>query len=132
MRNGLVVALLLLAQSASASPVSRGIDPAAGRVNRPPVALAGDPDSPMDMVRPLAVFSTGIGRLRLVMPMRAEVSVTLFGINGRKVGSRDLGVLEAGSHEVGDAGLERAPAGIYFARVRAGDQYVRSKIIKIR
>lgn len=141
MRNGIVIALLLFAASASASPgyrlvvverLSCGIDLTADHVGCPPFAMAGDPDSPMDMVRPLGLFSAGFGRLRLELPARARVSVAIFAINGRRVGGRDLGVLEAGSNELADLGLERAPAGIYFARVRAGNQWGSTKVIKLR
>ena len=100
-----------------------------GGVDRTPVSLAGDPDAPMDTVRPLAVFASGFGRLRLDLPSRSEVSVEVFGVNGRLVGGRNLGVLDAGSHDLTELGLEGARAGVYFARVHAGSEYVQTKLI---
>jgi len=146
MRKGLILALLLLAAPASGSPsqvdvievvrLSSGIDCSnmapAERVTRPPAVSTGDPDSPMDMVRPLGVFATGLGRLRLDMPIRAHVSLDVFAVNGRRVGGRDIGMLDAGSHELSDLGLGRAAAGVYFARVRVGTEVARAKVINIR
>jgi hypothetical protein len=151
MRNELVIALLLLAQPAAAStcavvPWYRMLNwqvsarqaeiaalraPTTERVGRSPVALAGDPDSPMDSVRPIALFTMGPGRLRLVLPSRSQVTVDVFAVNGRRVGGRDLGLLEAGSHELADLGLGRVSKGVYLARVRAGAGLAQAKFIKL-
>jgi hypothetical protein len=101
-------------------------------IDRAPVALAGDPDSPMDLVRPLGVFAAGSGRLRLDLPSRALVVVEIFGVNGRWIAGRELGVLDAGVHDLTDLGMERASAGVYFARVRAGGALAQTKFIKIQ
>ena len=152
MRNGLVFALLLLAQAAAASPRDTPGERISARIvcfdlatlklptrpgpvpahSRSSVALAGDPDSPVDSARPLALFANGPGRLRLDLPSRSHVSVEVVAVNGRRVGGRDLGFLDAGSHVLADLGLGRASAGVYFARVRAGTGFAQGKFIKLR
>jgi len=144
MRNGLVFGLLLLAHPALAGGAPErtfvvevpglrsGISLEPERVDVPQVRLTGDPDSPMDSFRPLALFSNGFGRLRLEMSARAQVSISVFGVNGRRVGGRDLGLIEAGAHDLPDFGLGSAPAGVYFARVRVGGELLRAKVIRLR
>jgi len=102
-----------------------------GGLHRLPLSLAGDPDSPMDTIRPLGLFANGIGRLRLDLPSRSHVTVEIFGVNGRKISGRELGQLNAGSHDLADLGMEGSAAGVYFAVIRAEGVRLRAKLIKI-
>jgi hypothetical protein len=107
---------------------------AAGRMagadlDRTPIATHGDPDAPIDTVRPLAVFATGIGRLGVDLPSAARVELEIFAVNGRRIVRRDLGQLGAGRSELQvGAGLAM---GVYFARVHAGTESSTSKVLII-
>lgn len=113
-----------------------GFAPAtSNRTNRTPILANGDPDAPIDTVRPLAVFASGFERgagvLRIDLPARARVMVEVYAVNGRRVAGQDLGELDAGSHDVGNLGLSDAAAGIYFVRARAGNSTAQTRFISI-
>jgi hypothetical protein len=98
-------------------------------LDRSPIATHGDPDAPIDMVRPLAVFATGVGTLGVNLSKSARVELEIFSVTGRRLLRRDLGQLEAGRSnlQVG-AGVA---AGLYFVRVHAGTESATSKVLII-
>ena len=59
-------------------------------------------------------------RLAFSLPTAGAVQAELIDITGRRVWTRDLGVLEAGSHAIELAGRERIAAGVYFVRIGFG------------
>jgi hypothetical protein len=98
-------------------------------LDRSPIATHGDPDAPIDAVRPLAVFATGVGMLGVDLPSAARVELEIFAVNGRRIVRRDLGQLGAGRSELQvGAGLAM---GVYFARVHAGTESSTSKVLII-
>lgn len=54
------------------------------------------------------------------LPARSDVGIELYDLSGRRVHSYDFGRLNAGVHQVKML-AERLPAGIYVARIEAGD-----------
>jgi hypothetical protein len=67
---------------------------------------------------------------------REETEVAIYDVAGRLVRSLRAGQLGAGSHAITWNGLNesgaRAPQGIYFARLRAGEQHLGTTILRIR
>jgi hypothetical protein len=96
---------------------------------------SGDPDSPHDTVRPLSLFALGFerreGTLRLDLPSRERVRLEIYGVNGRRVEGRDLGMLEAGQHDLPEFGLAGKTAGIYFVRATVGTQATQTRLVWI-
>jgi endonuclease/exonuclease/phosphatase family metal-dependent hydrolase len=62
-------------------------------------------------------------RFAFELPRRSEITLEVFDLSGRKVGTPAMGPYEAGRHEVswsvGDQHGTRLPAGLYFVRFRA-------------
>jgi hypothetical protein len=73
--------------------------------------------------------------LELALPEPSRVRVELFGIAGERVVTLVDGVQSAGTYPIAwdgrDAAGHVAPAGIYFARVLAGDHHAVLRLIKI-
>lgn len=70
------------------------------------------------------------------LPAAAPVMVTIVDAQGRLIANLMPGMLEAGRHEVSWDGRDldgaRVPSGIYFARVRAAQMEMASRLVVIR
>jgi hypothetical protein len=106
----------------------QGISP-----HRTPVALAGDPDSPTDQILPLELSCRspvhGTAHFRLDLPHPGRVVIEVFAVSGRRLVHQELGLLEAGSHELPADSGGYLPAGVYLARASLGSESVRRKFV---
>jgi len=69
--------------------------------------------------------------LRLVVSLAAAepASLTLCDVTGRRIESREVGTLGAGSHTVGLAEGKHLAAGIYLARLEQGGKFATCKVV---
>jgi len=84
------------------------------------------------MVAVLAVTPDPVVRaasLRFVLPAAASTSLELFDLAGRRVWSRDFGLLRAGEHLMPFAEGARLPAGVYLARLTHGAAMVTRRVV---
>lgn len=68
----------------------------------------------------------------LVTPARGSAIAEILDLAGRRVGERDLGVLEAGTPRVSLDGLDRLPPGLYQVRIRQGEQRAIGRLLVVR
>jgi hypothetical protein len=76
------------------------------------------------------------GRLTFTLPRAGEAELTVFDLQGRRVRSLARGTRDAGEHRVAwdgrdDAG-QAVASGVYFIRLRAGDERVIRKVALLR
>jgi hypothetical protein len=62
----------------------------------------------------------GTAVLQMVVPERAQVTLAMFNISGRKVRTLFDGDLDPGEHDIA-VSSDGLPGGVYFARMAAGD-----------
>ncbi|TMQ72136.1 MAG: hypothetical protein E6K80_03610, partial [Candidatus Eisenbacteria bacterium] len=95
-----------------------------------PGTLVGPP------LEPLSNPFRGALRLRLRLTAAAAVGLDVFDARGRRVGTRDYGVLGPGIHVLEWDGDDRrggsAGAGLFWVRVRAGNVSHRLQVARIR
>ncbi len=103
------------------------------RPDRSPITTAGDPDSPTDHVRPLALSFSVPGRkplwFHLKLPERALVRLEVYSVAGRKVIDQDLGNLAGGEHKISGLSRSEMASGVYLARVTAGEKRANMKFV---
>jgi hypothetical protein len=87
----------------------------------------------IEMVRPNPFASSTELRFTLAEP--GAVELTLHDVTGRRVADLSVAELPAGEHGIEwdgrDADGRALPAGVYFARLRAGDRQSTSKIVRL-
>lgn len=75
-------------------------------------------------------------RLGFVLARAADVDLEIFGVDGRAVRTLMRGPLSAGPHEAQWDGLDAhglaTPAGLYFMRLRIGDETRARRLVKLR
>jgi len=104
--------------------------------------LVGGPVDVSDHIRPPSSFAiTRISPNPLVtgstitytLPQRAVVSLKIYDVVGRLIADLSPGSLSAGEHRAVWNGLqltgERAKAGVYMIRMRAGDEAITSRVV---
>jgi hypothetical protein len=73
--------------------------------------------------------------LTLELPATADVEIGIFDVTGRLVRTLHRGQTPAGPFTVrwngDDAGGRRAPAGLYFARARAGTERAQTRFVRV-
>jgi hypothetical protein len=77
----------------------------------------------------------GAPRFEFALPARADVSLEVYGVDGRRVAQVAGGAFDAGTHTlVWDGRREggEVPAGVYFARIRAGERVAVSRFVLAR
>ena len=101
--------------------------------DRTPVALSGDPDNPMDQVRPLALEcaspARGTARFRMSLPRTGLVVLEVFSVSGRRLLRQEVGSLDAGVHDLPPVSGSSLPAGVYLAQAWLGSEAVRTKFV---
>jgi hypothetical protein len=79
---------------------------------------------------------TGESTIRYSLPERAHVRLSVYGIEGRLVGTLVDGIVEAGVHEVvfrgDDGGGAPLPSGVYLYRLQAGDFTTVKRLLIVR
>jgi len=78
-------------------------------------------------------FTAGTS-LRFVLGEAAEVSLGVFGVDGRQVAQVHAGRLGAGEHSFmwSQAEGSQLPSGVYFARLRIGDLTTHTRLLRLR
>ena len=70
------------------------------------------------------------------MPERADVSLKIFDVVGRLVADLSPGIRPAGEHQVVWDGTrtagDRAKAGVYLVRMKAGGRMATSRVVLVR
>jgi hypothetical protein len=76
------------------------------------------------------------GQLRIWLPNSVDVRLEIFDVSGRRVRLLHDGDIAGGTHTFtwnGTTGSGRqVPSGLYFARLQAGDQVARRKLVMLR
>ena len=125
--------LYQLAVGGKGNSTGRGVDGTS-------IATSGDPDSPSDII-PEAPATLelafqgpvrGAATVRLALPRAAMVVIEVFAVDGRRVARVDLGALGAGLHTASMAETAGLSPGIYFARLRVGEDSARAKLLVLR
>ena len=75
---------------------------------------------------------TGTSRVRISLPGNGPASLEILDVTGRRVATSGLDVLGAGTHTVGLEMAARLPAGLYFLRLRAENQYLQTRLAVVR
>jgi glucose/arabinose dehydrogenase len=96
----------------------------------PPVAAA------LSFAPPVPSPSSGAVRLSFTLAAAAAAELTLYDMGGRRVRTLLAAAgLAAGPHEVvwdgADAAGRRVPAGLYFARLRAGGETLDRRVVRV-
>lgn len=70
------------------------------------------------------------------LPKSQNTQLKIFDIRGRLMYSKDLGILNAGNHEIlcdlKTGGREKLPSGIYLIRLKTGNQLIHRKALMIK
>ena len=110
--------------------VTNGVIKVRGGLDAPPVAQAG-----LALAAPSPNPAVHATRLSYSLPVAAKVSLAVFAIDGRRVRSLQSGAMLAGSHEVvwdlQDDHGRALPAGLYLARLQAGDTHREQRLAVI-
>lgn len=93
-----------------------------------PVGVGDEPKA-----RGLALASIsptpGAARLEYTLPVSAPVTIDIVDVRGRSIRSYSLGVVPAGIHPL--VWNDRAPAGVYFARLRTPLGQALARVVRI-
>ena len=99
--------------------------------------LVAPPPSPelRSTLRALENPFRGTLRLELTLARAEAVRLEVFDLGGRRLWSRDFGVLGGGTHVLrwdgGDRHGRAAGTGPFWARVRAGSATLRQKVVRV-
>ncbi|TES93431.1 MAG: T9SS type A sorting domain-containing protein [Candidatus Cloacimonadota bacterium] len=77
----------------------------------------------------------GVASIRFTLPRKAEISIDVYDVSGRKVSTVAYGRFESGKHDIlwnrkNEKGV-RVPQGVYFIRLRTGRAEAHGKLILI-
>lgn len=86
------------------------------------------PPAPVDVA--LHASADGDARVTLALPSSSPASLELFDLAGRRIWSRDVGPLGAGTHSVRVA--HGVPAGVYLARLMQGERRATARLVIVR
>jgi hypothetical protein len=70
--------------------------------------------------------------LTFSLPSSGVTRLEVFDVSGRRIESRDLGMLGAGDHAVRLQGLEGRPAGVYLLRLSQGERVWSARVLLLR
>ena len=65
------------------------------------------------------------------LPLRADATLSVFDVTGRRVGRFDAGILPAGVHRI-MFNAEGLASGTYFYRLQAGDYVETKRMVVVR
>lgn len=99
------------------------------------VDLPAQSDSGRVLYVPYPNPSTADTHLRFFLPTAEHVEIAIYDTKGRRVASLIDGFASAGTHEVAWNGIARdgatLPGGVYYARMRAGNESQQVKVLKL-
>jgi len=81
---------------------------------------------------PILTSAVGASRLSFTLPSGGVTRLEVFDVSGRRIESRELGMIEAGSHEMELSGLRGRSAGVYLLRLTQGEKLWNSRIMLLR
>lgn len=99
------------------------------------VSAGGSPGAPAPRFGLRAFPSPAVGRADIAfeLPGRREVEVSVYDAAGRLVERLFRGPLDAGRHDLGWGGASgEGASGLYFIRLRAGDDVAVEKLVRVR
>ena len=103
------------------------VNPASIPSHGPDPSLPGSP-----VLKRFAARLSPSARLSFALPAAGITRLEIFDVNGRRLESRDLGMLAAGDHSVQLGGLEGRPAGVYIMRLRQGESAWTSRLVLLK
>ena len=74
-------------------------------------------------------FSSSIN-LSLTLDKSNEVAYELFNLQGQRLFGKSLGQLNSGETTINITNLTPWPAGVYFLKIRSGNEFVVRKVVK--